>query len=511
MQTDWLLIRRLARELEERLRGRRVVDAGLLADGRVGILFRLRGGSLVLAIDLFTSPPLVTLEEVELGIGAEPGFTRALARSLRGMALTTVTARRDDRLLRLRFAARSRFGVGDELDLYIELVPRFGNLVLVKGATVVAARKEFSVGENPRRAVAAGMPYVLPPLPTPARTIAAVSPPDEDAPCEPLFVYRRDGKLLQAHVVPLPGFDDAECSREPSLLQLFAEVRAQQSTQAGKKRIAARRGALLRRIDDREGKLRSELASLAQKRVHAEQRDALRTAGEEIFATLHSLDETEREAAKERAADLFARYKKLAKSLPHVAARESSVRGSLEAVETLRWEAERAEDEDLDSVETAVAQLRPRRGAPAPSRFLRRKRALLEFRTPGGSRIVVGRSPIENAELTFRLARPNDLWFHAQRIPGAHVILSRDDRRSVPEDDLELAASLAAFYSRAKAATAVPVDYTLRKHVRKQRAAPPGLVRYTDAKTIVARPREGPDFAARNHPAHSTTREEAVP
>jgi predicted ribosome quality control (RQC) complex YloA/Tae2 family protein len=101
----------------------------------------------------------------------------------------------------------------------------------------------------------------------------------------------------------------------------------------------------------------------------------------------------------------------------------------------------------------------------------------------------VGRSPIENAELTFQLARPNDLWFHAQGIPGAHVILARDDRGAAPDEDIQAAASLAAFYSRAKAATSVAVDYTLRKHVRKQRAAPPGLVWYTHAKTTVAQPR----------------------
>ena len=113
---------------------------------------------------------------------------------------------------------------------------------------------------------------------------------------------------------------------------------------------------------------------------------------------------------------------------------------------------------------------------------------MLELRTPAGSRIVVGRSPVENAELTFHLARPDDLWFHAQGVPGAHVILSRDDRGRVPDEDLQVAASLAAFYSKAQAAASAAVDYTLRKHVRKQRAAPPGLVWYTHAKTIVTQP-----------------------
>ncbi len=488
MLTDWVLIRRLGAELQERLRGARVEDAGLLADGRIALTLRRRGARPLLAIDLFAASPLVTVEEGELGIGIEPGFVRVLARSLQGMTLADVTSPGEDRLLRLTFAARSRFGVGERLDLYLELVPRFGNAVLVKDGVVVAARKEFTPGENPRRPVHSGARYVLPPLPPRARTLA---PPaaGTDAAADPLFVYRRSGELLQAYVVPMEGFDDAQLTREASLLALFAEVRGQETARAGNQRAAARRRALFKRLDERERKLRAEVAALADKRVRAQQREGLRSEGEQIFATLHLLAEGARDAAKERAAKLFSEYKKRGKSLPHVETRERAIAAGLEAVETLRWESERANDDDLDAVEAAVAQLGPQRAERKPERAPKRKRAPLELRTRSGSRILVGRSPLENADLTFRVARPNDLWFHTRGIPGAHVILARDDRAPAPGEDLELAASLAAFYSRAKGSTAVPVDYTLRKHVRKRRAAPPGLVWYTDAKTILAEPK----------------------
>jgi predicted ribosome quality control (RQC) complex YloA/Tae2 family protein len=451
MQTDWVLIERVARELEDRLRGARVEDVGLLADGRVAIAFRLRGAVSLLVVDLFAPSPLLTLEQGELGIIAEPGFVRALARSLRGMVLARAAARRHDRLVRLTFASRSRFGVGDELELYVELVPRFGNLVLVKDGTIVVAQKEFSASENPRRAVQVGAPYALPPVPAAPRTIA----------------------------------------KHPagSVLEYFSRLREQHASSTGNARVASRRRGILRQLDNAEAKLRSEIASLEVRRRRAEERDALRSEGEEIFATLHTLDETNRESAKERAAELFAQYKKLTKSLPHIDLRRRAAQASLVVVETLRWEAERAADEDLDAVEEAMTQQRPRHRAPPAPRASRQKRPLLELLTPNGSRIVVGRSPIENADLTFRFARPNDLWFHAQRIPGAHVILARGDREGAPDEDLEIAASLAAFYSRAKDASSVPVDYTQRKYVRKQRAAPPGLVWYTNAKTILVEPR----------------------
>ena len=109
---------------------------------------------------------MVTLEDGELGIAEEPGFVRSLARSLRGAILADVSARRDDRLVRFRFASRSRFGVGDELDLYVELVPRFGNAVLTKGMTIVAAAKEFAIADNPLRSIVAGSPSDYRPSPS---------------------------------------------------------------------------------------------------------------------------------------------------------------------------------------------------------------------------------------------------------------------------------------------------------------------------------------------------------
>lgn len=488
MLTDWVLIGRLARELEGRLRGAKVQDVGLLDSGRVGMLFRSRGERRVLAIDLFSSPPLVTLEDDELAILEEPGFIRALARSLSGMTLQGVASRRFDRLLRLRFAARSRFGVGEQLDLYVELVPRFGNIVLVKGEIVVAARKEFALSENSRRAVQVGTPYALPPLPASPRTLVPETDGQVSDGDAPLYVYRRSGAIAQAYVAALGGFEDAQLSRAPSLLELFAELRDQQRTRAESESSGRQRQALLKRLQTRDERLHRELERIAGKRAAARGREGLRGEGEGIFATLHLLPESEREAAKERAAKLFAEYRKLGNSLPHLEERERAVNESLGAIETLRWEAGRTAEEDFPDV-VAAADALLRRGEttpPPPSR--KRKRRTLELRTAAGSRIVIGRSPLENAELTFRLARPNDLWFHAQGVPGAHVILSRDDRGQVPEQDLEAAASLAAYYSKARDTGAAPVDYTLRKHVRKQRAAAPGLVWYTNAKTILARP-----------------------
>ncbi|MBV8461314.1 MAG: DUF814 domain-containing protein, partial [Candidatus Eremiobacteraeota bacterium] len=106
---------------------------------------------------------------------------------------------------------------------------------------------------------------------------------------------------------------------------------------------------------------------------------------------------------------------------------------------------------------------------------------------PGGAIAFVGRSPKDNERLTFSVAGPNDYWFHVRGVPGAHVIVKTQGRELAPEQ-IEAAAAVAAGHSRAVGATSVEVDYTRRKHVRRQAAGRPGLVFYTDFNTVRVRP-----------------------
>ena len=115
--------------------------------------------------------------------------------------------------------------------------------------------------------------------------------------------------------------------------------------------------------------------------------------------------------------------------------------------------------------------------------------APLRFVSSDGLEILVGRSNIQNDELSFRLARRTDLWLHIQRLHGSHVIL-RTDGLEPPERSIEEAASLAAYYSQGREAGKVPVDITQVRHVRKPSGALPGAVIYTDQRTVQAEPSE---------------------
>ena len=106
-----------------------------------------------------------------------------------------------------------------------------------------------------------------------------------------------------------------------------------------------------------------------------------------------------------------------------------------------------------------------------------------------GYDIYVGKNNYQNEELTFKVATGNDWWFHAKGIPGSHVILKSNNEEELPDRAYEEAAALAAFYSKAKDADKVEVDYIQKKNIKKVAGAAPGFVIYHSNWSMVAAPK----------------------
>lgn len=111
------------------------------------------------------------------------------------------------------------------------------------------------------------------------------------------------------------------------------------------------------------------------------------------------------------------------------------------------------------------------------------------YRTSGGLEVRVGRSAAGNDRLTFGHSRPNDVWLHARSVAGSHVVLRWAHAEGAPPArDLGEAATLAAVHSKARGSSLVAIDWTRRKYVRKPRGAPPGRVVIQRAKTLFVEP-----------------------
>ena len=99
--------------------------------------------------------------------------------------------------------------------------------------------------------------------------------------------------------------------------------------------------------------------------------------------------------------------------------------------------------------------------------------------------IYVGKNNLQNDFLTFKLASGNDTWLHAKNIQGSHIIIkNKGSKQSLPLDTLIQAANLAAYFSKAKKADKVLVDYTFKKYVKKPKKAKPGMVIYSQEKSL---------------------------
>lgn len=151
-------------------------------------------------------------------------------------------------------------------------------------------------------------------------------------------------------------------------------------------------------------------------------------------------------------------------------------------------EIERAENErDLADIRRELKETGYLKKTKTTKADRAKPQAPLRFISSDGLEILVGRSNMQNDELTFKLARRTDLWLHVQKLHGSHVVL-RTDGIEPPLRSIEEAASLAAYYSQGREAGKIPVDITQIRFVKKPAGALPGAVLYTDYSTVFVAP-----------------------
>jgi len=189
----------------------------------------------------------------------------------------------------------------------------------------------------------------------------------------------------------------------------------------------------------------------------------------------------------------FHSYKKAKRGLEMVAERIEATEKELNYLESVLYQIEETEDgEALAEIREELAEARILN--PPKSKMKKREEIegsfpVWEFRSPEGLTIYCGKHNLGNEYLLRHLARGNDLWFHAQGIPGAHVLL-KVGKKEPSFTSILNAAMIAAYYSRGKDAGKIPVDYTEVKNVRKPKNARPGYVTYFHQKTVFVEARK---------------------
>jgi predicted ribosome quality control (RQC) complex YloA/Tae2 family protein len=190
----------------------------------------------------------------------------------------------------------------------------------------------------------------------------------------------------------------------------------------------------------------------------------------------------------------FARYRKAKRGAEAIAKRLAETVAKLQVLENKRATLEQTfAARDESALAQLIGEQNPKKKTPVGQKAQAKVEKIpgtRRYLSSDGYEVLVGRAAKDNDQLTFRVARSQDLWLHAADYPGSHVIVRNPSRKDVPHRTLIEAAQLAAKFSQANNDAKVNVNYTQQKFVSRIKGAAPGLVRLASFKTITVAPSE---------------------
>jgi predicted ribosome quality control (RQC) complex YloA/Tae2 family protein len=262
-------------------------------------------------------------------------------------------------------------------------------------------------------------------------------------------------------------------------------------------------------IAEAQKRVRRKLAALERQLVGEEKIETLRKQGELILAygatltpgqtaltaqydpdgPVYTIDLDPRLSYADNAKEYFEKYDKAKRAAADVPKLLARTRHEAAYVQQLATDLDLAENwTEIDTVreELQVAGLwrGPHTHGPKGSKL-----GIRRLTTGDGFVILIGRNAAQNHELVTEKASGSDLWLHARRIPGSHVIVKQGGR-DASDDVIQRAAEIAAYYSAARGDTSVEVDVTERRYVRPIKGGRPGMVTYKNERTLRVKPKK---------------------
>ena len=539
MSFDGFFLHHMTEELRHELLGGRIQKINQPFEQELVLQIRSNRQSHKLLLSAHSVFGRVQLTETTFENPAIPNtFIMVMRKYLQGAVIEAIQQVENDRILEISVSNKNEIGDSVAVTLVIEIMGKHSNIILLDKASgkIIEAIKHVGFSQNSYRTILPGSTYVAPPQ---TSSLNPFTVGDEKL-FEILQTENLEPKRLQQIFQGLGRDTATELSgrltadklktfraffaspTQPSLTEksfstlLFSDSKTQMSTlsklldtfykdKAERDRVNQQASELIRRVENELEKNRKKLGKQEEELLATENAEEFRQKGELLTTFLHQVpndqDKVELDnyytgekiiisldkalTPNQNAQRYFKRYQKLKEAVKHLTSLIEETRTTilyLESVETALAQASLTEIAEIreELIQTGFIRRRQR------EKIQKRQKPEKYLATDGQTIILVGRNNLQNDELTFKIAKKDELWFHAKDIPGSHVVITGNLQ---PSDEVKTdAAELAAYFSKARLSNLVQVDMIEIKKLNKPTGGKPGFVTYTGQKTLRVTP-----------------------
>ncbi len=468
-------LKEIVAELDELLPGRFLGRVFQLSPASIAIDFHLRQDGLLFISVEPAAPRLYLMKrsvrELERRVLSPSPFVLVLRAALSDAAVSSVTKDDVERIVRVHFSAPSEDVDRPLTTMVAQLTGRSANLFLLDADQNIVHALRRPLGEGQQ----VGEKYKPPP-----QSPASIS----REPIIPRGSFPTLSEAVDKYYGQVEGEEEFKHAAAKLKDQLRREIARREKLLTNLKKDLAGHG----NADEHK-----RLGDLLLGNMANAKREGDRVTLVDYYAEGQpNIEMTidENKSLQDAAAEAFARYGKAKRAVGEIKARLTQVNkeiAELNEKQTKLVAAIAQGDERVLAQFAAGKQKTTARGKLKEGKSIPGTRS---YRSSDGYEVVVGRTARDNDNLTFRVARPNDLWLHAGDYPGSHVIVRNASRREIPQRTVIEAAQLAAKFSQASNDSKVIIHYTPRKFLSKPKGSAPGLVRMSSFKTIAVEPAE---------------------
>ncbi|SOC35412.1 Rqc2 family fibronectin-binding protein [Ureibacillus acetophenoni] len=519
----------------------------------VVIHVRAGGENHKLLFSIHPSYARVHLTEQPIDNPSEPPmFCILLRKHLEGGFIQAIETDAFERVI--TFGIESKNEIGDTVfrKLTIEVMGRHSNLILIDSETdkIIDSLKHLPPSVNSYRTVLPGQPYIAPPAQNKVNPSSITDNElklffeSEKTSKEVVehfkgfsmthaneLLYRiQQGEVVDSFRIFM---DEIINSKNPTYLELngktyFSPTKLSHLSESGvtynslselldrvfyaraeRDRVKQQAGDLERWLQNEVSKLKLKLKKLQKDLDNASKLDKFQLYGELLMANLYNFEKgakevtvtnyysedeeqitipiSERKTPIENAQSYYTKYNKAKNALVMVQEQIEKTKQDVDYFEMLIAQVEQAAPADIEEIREELAEQGYLRMRASKKKKKVSKPEPEKFVSSTGIEISVGKNNKQNDYLTFKIAKKSDIWLHTKDIPGSHVVIhsSNPDETTLLE-----AATLSAYFSKARESSSVPVDYTEIRQVKKPNGSKPGFVIYFEQKTLYVTPDE---------------------